>query len=102
MLFVVAALADRRHIRDIPRFANVATAEMIVVRRYVWSTNALMLCQGRFFVSGRSSPRLAALALLDVSLDMPSSRRLASHDDHAPRPEDSTLTEHQRRAPKVQ
>jgi hypothetical protein len=41
MLFVVAALADRRHIRDIPRFANVATAEMIVVRRYVLSTNAL-------------------------------------------------------------
>ncbi len=53
MLFVVAALADRRHIRDIPRFANVATAEMIVVRRYVWSTNALVLWQGRILGLGR-------------------------------------------------
>ncbi len=53
MLFVVAALADRRHIRDIPRFANVATAEMIVVRRYVWSTNAL---RGSNRMSRRTEP----------------------------------------------
>jgi len=32
----------------------------------------------------RTSPPLAALPLLDVSSDMPSSRRLASDDDLAP------------------
>ena len=47
MLFAVVALADRWHIRDIPRFANVATAEMIVRRRYVLSANALTMSQAR-------------------------------------------------------
>jgi hypothetical protein len=32
MLFVVVASPDRRHIWDIPRFDDVATAEMIVLR----------------------------------------------------------------------
>ena len=54
----------------------------------------LVLRHGRILALDRTSFRLAALPLLAVSLDMPSSRRLASHDDHAPRPKDSTLTEH--------
>ena len=41
MLFVVVAFANRRHTWGIPRFATVATAEMIVLRRYTWSGNAL-------------------------------------------------------------
>jgi hypothetical protein len=32
MLFAVVAPPDRRHITDIPRFGDVATAEMIVLR----------------------------------------------------------------------
>jgi len=32
MLFVVVAPPDRRHIPHIPRFGDVATAEMIVLR----------------------------------------------------------------------
>jgi len=32
MLFAVVAPPDRRHIADIPRFGDVATAEMIVLR----------------------------------------------------------------------
>ena len=32
MLFDVVAPPDRRHIPDIPRFGDVATAEMIVLR----------------------------------------------------------------------
>jgi hypothetical protein len=32
MLFAVVAPADRRYIADIPRFGDVATAEMIVLR----------------------------------------------------------------------
>jgi len=32
MLFAVAAPPDRRHIPDIPRFGDAATAEMIVLR----------------------------------------------------------------------
>jgi hypothetical protein len=32
MLFAVAAPPDRRHIADIPRFGDVTTAEMIVLK----------------------------------------------------------------------
>ena len=32
MLFAVVAPPDRRHITDIPRFGDVATAEMIVLK----------------------------------------------------------------------
>ena len=32
MLFAVVAPPDRRHIADIPRFGDVTTAEMIVLR----------------------------------------------------------------------
>jgi hypothetical protein len=32
MLFAVVAPPDRRHIADIPRFGDVTTAEMIVLK----------------------------------------------------------------------